>query len=300
MTIEIRHLRSALAAAEHRSLRKAAAASGIRAALLSKDIRLLEDVIGCTLFIRTPAGVRPTSHGVDFLHVARQIVHDVDMLASSPGSGARQTARRLTIGYYTSVSTGNLRATLGEFQRRHPTIPWKFVGSSRASLLQKVETGQVDIAIVTAGGLEWQDALLRLWSERCVVALRADHKLAALPVLEWSLLRHERFLISTQDPGPEIADIIRHYLSVDVRAPNLVTHDMETQFLKPFVAENGSVMIDYESATGDGLTNIVYRQVLNGRQPVELRFVACWRADNPNPSLVRFLHLLRERYPDIS
>ena len=115
MTIEIRHLRSALAAAEHGSLRKAAAASGIRAALLSKDIRLLEDVIGCTLFIRTPAGVRPTSHGIDFLHVARQIVHDVGMLANSPGSAPRQTARRLPTGFSTTVSTRTPRDTVGAF-----------------------------------------------------------------------------------------------------------------------------------------------------------------------------------------
>ncbi|NHN89436.1 LysR family transcriptional regulator [Acetobacter conturbans] len=300
MTIEIRHLRSALTAAEHKSFRKASATSGVRAAAISKDIRLLEEVIGCALFTRTRAGVRPTLHGIDFLQVARQIVQDVDMLTNRPGTGPQRTERRLTIGYYTSVSTGNLRATLGDFQRRHPGVPWKFVGGSRASLLQKVETAQIDIAIVTAGGLEWRDALLRLWSERCVAALRADHSLAALPVLEWSLLRHERFLTSTQDPGPEITDIIRQHLSVDVRSPNIVSHDMETQFLKPFVAENGSVMIDYESATGDGLTNIVYRQVLNGRQPAALQFVACWREDNPNPSLARFLHLLRERYPDIS
>lgn len=300
MTIDMRHLRCALAALDHGSMRKAAAAIGMRQGTLMRDIRSVETRIGYALYIRRRDGVHPTPEGLDFLDMARQIVEDMDMLTGGADAVKRGRGRRITIGFYTSVSTANLRATLSEFRRRHPDTPWKLVGGTRQHLLRGIERGRVDVAIVTTGGMEWRDGLLPLWHERCVAVLPAIHPLAAQAPVELTALRNERFLASNLDPGPEITAMIRSRLGKGTHHPNIVLHDTDYHFIKPFVGENRGVMIDCESGTGESLPGVVYREIKYGNETSEIHFAACWRKDNPSGTLHSFLSLLRERYPDLA
>ena len=61
----------------------------------------------------------------------------------------RGEAGHLAIGFYTSLSAGNLRASLVEYGRRFPQVEISTIEGSRAHLLGGVENGTIDIAIVT-------------------------------------------------------------------------------------------------------------------------------------------------------
>lgn len=299
MGFEFQDLRAALAALDQGSFRQAASALGVRPGTITFNIRRIERTIGFSLFVRRRDGVSPTPDGLSFLENARLVVEDMEALGSRSEAMRRGKGRRLTIGFYTSVSTGHLRATLTEFRRRHPETPWRFINGTRQQLLVDVERGLVDVAIVTAGGLKWHEARLDLWSERCIVALPAGHVLAEETVIEWTRLRNERFLASTLDPGPEITDLTRTILGRGAQQPHIAMHDTPNHFIKPFVSDGKGVMIDCESTIGESLPGIIYRAVRHNDAPSELRFVACWRRDNPSPSLQSFVSLLRERHPDL-
>src|SRR5467141_3740051 len=58
--------------------------------------------------------------GRDFLHVARSILEQVDSLVTKAHRTGRGETGRLTIGFYTSLTAGNLRATLVDYARRVP------------------------------------------------------------------------------------------------------------------------------------------------------------------------------------
>src|SRR3546814_8340519 len=45
-----------------------------------------------------------------------------------------------------------------------------------------------------------------MWSESVVLAVACDHRVASVERLRWSDLRGERFIVSVQEPGPEIYD----------------------------------------------------------------------------------------------
>jgi DNA-binding transcriptional LysR family regulator len=300
MTIDVRHLRCALAALEQGSLRKAATALGLRQVTVARHIEAIETRIGYSLFVRQRNGVHPTTDGMDFLHVARRLLRDMDRLIADPETVRRNRVERLTIGFYTSVSAGNLRATLTEFRTRCPDLQLRLVGGSRRDLLKGVECGDIDVAIVTASGLLWPDASLPLWPERCVILLPNSHPLAAETVLEWAMLRKERFLTSTVDPGPEISEIIRFHLHRGSYRPVIVEHETSLHILRPLVAEGRGLLLDCESSTGECGTGLTYREIRHENMPSEIRFAACWSQNNPNRSLGTFLTLLRERYPDLS
>lgn len=60
MSLDIRQLRYAIAAADHRSFHRASIALEIEQSTLSRTIIKLERIVGVQLFSRSRAGVKPT------------------------------------------------------------------------------------------------------------------------------------------------------------------------------------------------------------------------------------------------
>lgn len=72
--MELRHARYFLAVADQRSVTRAAATVRVAQPSLSRQLRALEDELGCRLFDRGPTGVRLTPAGERFLPMARDLV----------------------------------------------------------------------------------------------------------------------------------------------------------------------------------------------------------------------------------
>ena len=58
----------------------------------------------------------------------------MDALAAIAHSAGRGEAGRLTVGFYTSLSSGNLRATLLDYAQRFPQIEVGMMERSRTRL----------------------------------------------------------------------------------------------------------------------------------------------------------------------
>ena len=120
MPIELKHLRYIEAAERLGSFRKAAEWVSIRQSNLSRRIRDLEEMLGVRLFDRTNSGVRATSAGQEFCRRVRHILDEVQTAVDGARASGRGDSGHVTIGFYTSLSAGNLRATLIEYARRFP------------------------------------------------------------------------------------------------------------------------------------------------------------------------------------
>src|SRR5579871_502854 len=148
-TINFQHLRCAIAAAEHGSFRSAAETLLVQQSTLSRCIRQLEHVVGASIFDRYSGGVRATEFGRSFLTVARSILEQVDSILASGQMTGRGELGRLAIGFYTSLSAGNLRATLVEYTQRFPQIDIAMIERSRSHLATALHNRAIDVAIVT-------------------------------------------------------------------------------------------------------------------------------------------------------
>ncbi len=137
--VDLQHLRHAVAASDHGSFRRAAEALLLRQSTLSRSIRQLEERIGMIVFDRSSGGARATEAGRDFLRVARSIVEQMDTLLITAHSTGRGESGRLAIGFYTSRSTGNLRATLVDYTQRFPQIDVGMIESSRTRLVTALQ-----------------------------------------------------------------------------------------------------------------------------------------------------------------
>jgi hypothetical protein len=130
--VDLLHLRYAVAAADHGSFRRAAEVLLLQQSTLSRCIGQLEHSLGMTVFERSSGGVRATTAGRHFLRTARSIVEQMDSLVNSTHHVGRGEAGRLSVGFYTSISAGNLLATLVEkaIPSNRCQLEGKFAGAS--------------------------------------------------------------------------------------------------------------------------------------------------------------------------
>ena len=295
--VDLQHLRYAVAAEEHGSFRRAAEALLLRQSILSRCIRQLEERIQMIVFERTSGGVQATPAGRDFLRTARSILEQMDTLVTSAHSTGRGEAGRLAIGFYTSLSAGNLRATLTDHAQRFPQINVSMMESSRTRLVTALRNGALDIAIVTGETPRLDSNAMPLWSERIVVALPEGHRLAASENIYWTDLRSETLLMSRHDPGPEIHDLLLTKLASPEDRPKVVRHDVSRGNIKSLVGAGFGVSLMTESAIGANFAGLVYREARDGTGPMRVGYSAHWKDDNDNPALASLLKLLGERYP---
>jgi DNA-binding transcriptional LysR family regulator len=295
--VDLKQLRFAIAAADYGSIRQAAELLSIRHSILSRSIRQLEHRIGVSVFERSGGGVKPTPAGRSVLRMARLILEQVDVLVATAKSNGRGEAGRLSIGFCTSISAGNLRATLTEFKNRHPRIELATVERSRTRLATALRNGTADVLIVT-GDVPLPDNNVRpLWSERILVSLPEDHALTARAIVYWTDLRNETVLLSQYDPGRELEDLLISKLVSPTDRPTIERHDVSRGIIKSLISMKLGIGLVLESDIGANFAGLVYRELRDGTGPTRVDYSAHWRTDNDNPALDSFLKLLAERYP---
>lgn len=298
--IDLQHLQHAVAAADYGSFRQAADALLVRQSTLSRCVRQLEQALGVIVFDRSSGGVRTTHAGRHFLRTARSILEQMDTLVGHTHCTGRGVAGRLTVGFYTSLSAGNLRATLTDFKQRFPDIELGMSERSRARLVAALQNGALDIAIVTGDAPIQDNRVLSLWSERTLVALPEGHSLADREAVYWTDLRNETLLMSHYDPGRELEDLVMSKLVSPEGRPRIERYDVSRGIIKSLVSLDFGISLVTESDTGASFSGLMYRELRDGTGPSRIGYSAHWRADNDNPALSSFLKLLGERYPSPS
>jgi DNA-binding transcriptional LysR family regulator len=229
--------------------------------------------------------------------MARSILEQLDALATITKASGRGEAGRLAVGFCTSLSAGNLKASLADFRQRFPRIEIAVVERRRARLATALRIGVLDVLIVI-GELQPENCSRKsLWNERLFVVLPAEHPLATREVVYWTDLREETVILSQYDPGTEIEDLLVSKLVSPGERPKIERHDVSRGVVKSLVTMNAGLSIVLESDVGASFSGLVYRELRDGTGPTVLSYSAYWQSDNENPALKTFLKLLSERYP---
>lgn len=296
MTFDIRQLRYAIAAADHGSFYRAARALDVEQSTLSRAILKLERSIGMQIFERSRAGVTMTLAGSTFLHSAKPMVANADKMVAMMRTAGQGHAGGLMIGYYCSLSAGNLRATVLGWRSAHPDVDLDGVEADRGVLLAGLDTGEIDIVILAGEADHNGYRREAFWSERVLVALPASHPLAEREIVHWTDLRGERFLLPVADPGPEIRDMLLGRLSMAGMQPDVRMHQCSRETILSVLGDGLGVTVICEGGTGARYPDVVYRPVHGEQGPMLIGYSGYWRHKNSNPALRRFLQFIKARY----
>lgn len=294
--IELRKLRYLIAAAEAGSFSRAARNLNIKQATLSRHILEIEQRLGITMFDRGTRGATLTSNGKSYLAIARRIVTEFEELNAWVREAGYGNAGRLAVGFYTSVTAGNLRATLTGFSERFQNVRVRGFERNRQRLLEGIENGLLDIVIMIG---ETQYANLRsrpFWSERILVAMPESHPLASRERIYWMDLTNERFLLTERDPGPEMRNMLLSKLWMPGYTPEIDMDDISRDTVLSVIALGSHISVVAESALGIQVPGVVFRAVHESNGHIRIGFSGYWREDNDNATLHRFLDFVAERY----
>lgn len=288
-TIELRHLRYFVAAAEYGSFRKAGAALGLSQSAISRCIADLEDKIGASLFHRHAWGVSQTDAGQRFLQRARQALRAVSEGAHDVASVGRSEEGSIRIGIYSSIASGFLADLLGSYGRSHSKVRIEMVDGNPDEHVASIRRLNLDVAFIT-GDREWADCERQhLWSERVFAVLPEDHALTEREELEWRELSDENFIVSETAPGQEIYDYLVQRLADLGRHPEIQVQRVGRDNLVPLVALGRGLTVVSEAMTVAQFPGVVYKPILSEVLP----FSAVWTATNDNPAFRRFLSLAK-------
>lgn len=294
--IEFRQLRYLIAAAQAGSFSRAARRLGIKQATLSRHVLEMEKRLDIVLFDRKTRGATLTPDGNTYLRRARRIINELDELNDWVRSTRNGETGGLSVGFYTSFSAGNLRATLREFTTRYPNVRIRGFERDRDLLLAGIESQLLDIAII-AGETTYPGLASRpFWSERLLAALPEDHALASRERIYWPDLAGERFLLMERDPGPETRSIILSKLGMPGFSPQIDMDDITRETTLSSVALGGRISIIAETAIGLQIPGVVFREIFETNGHTRIGYSGYWRKDSENPVLWRFLDFVVGRY----
>ena len=289
--LSLSRFRYFIAAAEQGSFRKASQALGVRQPVVSRCIADLEDEIGATLFIRSPAGVRLTYAGNRFLARVQRAVNHIDHAVREVGTIGRGENGVVSIGIFSSLSSGFLADLIQTYARNYPDVSLEFVEGDPAKHIWAVQNHQIDIAFVIGHPAAIECDAVHLWNERVFVVLSRRHKLAKQEQIAWGDLGNQLFVITEKAPGSMIHNYLLHHTSELGQPPLVKYHAISRDTLLNIVAMGEAVTLISEATTGIAVSDIVYRPLVADM----LAFCAVWSHGNDNPALRRFLSLARLR-----
>lgn len=292
--MNLQHLHYVVASARNGSFSAAAHELNVRQPIVSKRIREVEGELGVSLFERSTTGARLTTTGERFVVSAQRIVDEMERLAEHAKASACGRAGSVVVGFYKSLSSGAFPNAIQRFRQQYPEIALELIEAPLAELNAGIHAGAIDTAIILGdvGKCEVLNASA-LWSEHLMAVLPANHPLADRAVLYWPDLKCERFLISEQDPGPDIRAILFRHLAAPSDHPEVLTLRLSRESILTEVAKGQGITLLCESAAGLAGLGVVFRNLHNGDGATRLGYIACWKPGNSNPALQSLLDVLQ-------
>ncbi|RRR68445.1 MAG: LysR family transcriptional regulator [Candidatus Viridilinea halotolerans] len=272
--MELRHLRYFEAVARHSHVTRAAAELHIAQPALSKQISQLEQELGIRLFDRVGRNVRLTEAGEALLPHARAVMAQVDAARAEVAERIGLRKGRACIGAPPTVGSQLLPKLLAAFNQLYPGIELRLHEAGVQTLLELLETGLTDVAIVT---LNVEDTNLKvepLFSEEMVVAVWPQHPLAQQGIVRFSDLADAPWVLS-----PDNYELREATLQACAQAgfqPRVVLDGGETETLLRFVAAGLGIALVPRLAV-QGLHDLVPLRISD--QQLHRSLGLAWRGD---------------------
>ncbi len=259
--MELRHLRYFVAVAEEEHMSRAARRLNIQQPPLSKQIQLLEQELGVTLFLREPRKITLNAAGKVFLSDARRVLAMVGELVDRVRQFSLGQEGSVRVELTSSASMNALALSiLDQFRRAYPLVSLKTEEGANHDLLYLVEQERLDVAFVRSETNRYPSLTSRtLLDEPMSVALPSDHEMAQLMEIDLEALATMRLVLYRQANGSGIGDMLVAAMARRGLAPNIVEEPQRILGALSLVASGFGVSPVPRSIEALQLPNVVYR-----------------------------------------
>jgi LysR family hydrogen peroxide-inducible transcriptional activator len=196
--MEVHQLRYFCAVARHGTFTRASKAEHIAQPSLSQQILKLEAELGARLFDRLPRSAKLTVFGKAFLPKAERILRDLEQARTELRDMSGNQTGEVVVGIIPTIAAYLLPRLLNNFTVRHPLVKIKIIEDITPALLQRLQEGTIDIAVVALPVAGSELAIVELFEEKFYAALPKRHRLASRASISLAELNREPFLLLKQ------------------------------------------------------------------------------------------------------
>jgi DNA-binding transcriptional LysR family regulator len=146
--MDTHRLKYFLRIAEEGSITRAATALGIAQPALSRQVRLLEEDLGITLFHRTRRGVQLTEEGERLRSSTAAPLRQLELAVQYAGSPLARIERGLLLGMLPTTARVLAAPLLASLGAAFPNVHFHVAVADTDDLVQRMLSGAVDLAVI--------------------------------------------------------------------------------------------------------------------------------------------------------
>jgi len=146
--MDVAQLRTLLCVAELGSLSKAAERLRVAQPALSRQVRLLEEELRAPLFVRHGRGMTPTEAGTKVLARAALVMRQLEEIQAEVVTDRSHLSGQVILGIPPTVMEIITVPLTRAFQAEFPRVRLRFVSAFGGYLLEWLERGDIDLAVL--------------------------------------------------------------------------------------------------------------------------------------------------------
>jgi len=254
---------------------------------ITRQIALLEEVVGFKLFERNTIGVKLTLAGESFLIDVKQMLQEFDKAIEKAAAISRTQVLR--IGHSTDVGRMCLKNVLKIFQKENPDVQISFFQAKPYELIQKLTSDIVDIIAIYRPMLADVPGIdtMEVYKSGIMVGVAKNHRFSERSMVRSIELKDEKVLIPSSNALKKQHDYIVDCCRKDGYVPKLVEVDSyDTQVLMIQLKRGIGFFSDYDVTRTKGL-DIRFLKLMDTHHIYYTDFA--WKQDNRNDSLKKFI-----------
>ena len=293
MKLEARQLRYFVAVAEELHFGHAANRLNMSQPPLSQQIRQLEELLGVQLFERTKRSVKLTYAGEVFLGQARIVLGDFDDAVDTVRAAARGEGGLLRFGCTAASAYSVVPTLMRSFKERYPQVEVALHERLTSDQVRDLHEGRLDVGLVRLPVDQPSLATERLLEERLVVAIPADHPLAAERIVDVDDLQGQPFIGFSRDGARYFHDMVEGILATSRVSPQVVQRATQLHVVAALVSAGLGLAVVPDAAARVLVDRVVYRPLRADRLPRPELYLCC-RREGQTPLVRNFVALARE------
>ena len=239
--ITLRQLEIFLAAVENRSFAAAADRLSLSAPAVSMQMSKLGEELGAVLFEKDGRSIQPTDIAHALVPYAREMTTTLSEAVETVKSMQGELDNRLRVAMVSTARNFGPQL-LQEFQKSHPGIDLQITIANRRGVIDALETGQADIALMGRPPRRIEVTAHQFARHPYVLISHPDHPLARFRHIRRADLTAHRFLVREAGSGTRM--VHEHYfLSEGLALPQAQEMDSNANIKQAVMANMGLAFI---------------------------------------------------------
>ena len=168
---------------------------------LSRRIKKLEDSLGAPVLDRTTRSVSVSTLGLEFLPQANRIVEDFNRSLEDITEIVKVRRGLVSFSCNMTISDTLLPDIIHKFNLTHPDIRVRVYEDSSPKAIEKVLTGQSELALGQVGEGHPELEFEPLINDYFVIACHRNHPLAKSHSTSWQEIKDQKFVVLRAESG---------------------------------------------------------------------------------------------------